>query len=180
MLNANLNDIRALLEKTNFKCEILPASDQIPIDQLVVGLGPDEQDRVRYLVIRTAEQDLSSQDTLLGITSSARRYCEIQFHVVLPFRVNIENIPDTARLILLLNKGMELPGFELSEVDQIVLYRHAFVVPEDDLDERIVLSLVGMVQVLLQAFTQPLEIVATGQQSLQAVLESVRQMPNMT
>lgn len=179
MLNANLNDIKSLLEKTDFTCEILPASDKIPINQLVAGLGPDTENRVRFLIIRTAEQDLSSHDALLGITAPIRRYQEIQLLSVLPFQVNAENIPDTARLILLLNKGMELPGFELSEVDGIVLFRHAFVVPEDALDERILLSLVGMIQMLLDAFTELLEDVATGAQSLQEALEIARQMPEM-
>lgn len=179
MLNANFYDIKSLLEKTNFKCEILPASDKIPVDQLIVDLGPDEQDRVRLLVIRTAVQDLSSQDFLLGTTSPIRKYQEIQLHVVLPFLVNMENIPDTARLILLFNKGIELPGFELSEIDQIVVFRHAFVAPEDDLDERILLSLVGMIQVLLQTFAQTLEAVATGKETLLGVLENARKVPNV-
>lgn len=162
MINANLNEIKNLIEHLRYKCQILECSERIPIDQLIVELDRDAQDRSRFLVIRAANQELSSQDALFGINSSPRNYQELQFIVTLPFFVKDEKIFEISRLILLLNKGIELPGFELSEVDHLIYYRYALIVPEDDLDERILLSLIGMIQLLLEAFTEIFEAVATS------------------
>lgn len=174
MLKANLLEIRKLLEKFQFECEILHKSDKIPIDQLIVKLADDPQARSQLLIIRATSQNLASQDELIGFKSEVRNYQELQLIVTLPFSISDSQIPDLARLILLLNKGMELPGFELSEVDLLIFFRHAFVVPEDDLDERILLSLVGMIELLLATFSETLEAVATGKRSLREVIEEAQ------
>jgi hypothetical protein len=174
MLKATLHDIKKFLEIRNYTCTILNKSEFIPVDQLVIELMHDSQERARLLLIRTTKQDLSSSDTLLGIKSKSRIYQEIQFIVTLPFQVIDEQIPDVARLLLLLNKGLELPGFELSEADRLIFFRHAFVVPEDDLDERIFLSLMGMIELVLDAFAGTLEKVATGTQTLREVIEEAK------
>jgi hypothetical protein len=176
---ANLEEIKALLETKQFKCEILPPSEQIPFNQLVIALDPDYLDRPRILIIRSISRDLSASDELIGITSEKKSYREIHLIAVLPFQTVENCFAETARFIMLLNKGMELPGFELSEVDRLIFYRHAFVIPEDGLDERILFSLVGMVELLLDSFSESLESVATGKQSLREILEQVQQMINM-
>ncbi|MBA2367439.1 MAG: hypothetical protein H0V82_00260 [Candidatus Protochlamydia sp.] len=178
MVYANLEEIKILLESKLFKCEVLAPSEQMPLDQLVVSLDPDYLNQPRLLIIRSTPRDLSVNDELIGITSEKRKYCEIHLIAGLPFQIGESYIADTARFILLLNKGMELPGFELSEVDRLIFFRHAFVVPENDLDERILFSLVGMVQVLLEAFSESLEAVAIGKQSLRETLDQVQQMIN--
>lgn len=176
MVVATLHDIKKFLEVRNYTCTILNKSELIPMDQLVVELSPDSQERTRLLLIRAIRQNLSASDGLLGIKSQLRIYEELQLIVTLPFQVLDECIPDTARLVLLLNKGMELPGFELSEVDRILFFRHSFVVPEDDLDERILLALVGMIELILDAFADTLEKVATGTQSLSDVVKEAQNM----
>ncbi|MBA3238470.1 MAG: hypothetical protein H0T62_09025 [Parachlamydiaceae bacterium] len=174
MLKATLNDIKKFLEIRNYPCTILNKSEFIPVEQLVIELMRDSKERARLLLVRATQQNLSASDALLGIKSKIRIYQEIQFIVTLPFQVVDEQIPDAARLILLLNKGLELPGFELSESDRLIFFRHAFVVPEDDLDERIFLSLVGMIELVLDAFAETLEKVATGKQSLREVIEEAK------
>jgi hypothetical protein len=175
-MKAKLNEIKLLLEQKLFNCQILASTETVPIEQLAVKLANDIKDRDQFLVIRAVNQDLSSQDALLGIASPPRNYQELQFIVTLPFFVIDEKITDISRLLLLLNKGIELPGFELSEVDRLIYYKHAFVVPEDDLDERILLSLVGMIQLLLDAFTDIIEAVATGPLSFQKVVENAQKL----
>lgn len=176
MINADLNLIKDLLERLNYKCKILEKTEAIPANQLVVELDRDIQGRDRYLVIRVANQNLASQDALFGIKSTPRNYQELQLISSLPFFVNDEKIPDISRLILLLNKGLELPGFEFSEVDRLIYYRYAFVVPEDALDERILLSIIGMIQFVLEAFNDLFEAVATGTLTFQEVVEEAQQL----
>ncbi|MBA3604139.1 MAG: hypothetical protein H0W50_11000 [Parachlamydiaceae bacterium] len=176
MLNANLDTIKTFLEALDYTSVIIPKSNDIPKDQLLIKLDPDFKSRERFLLIRTASQDLCANDALLGIQSPVQKYQELQFIVTLPFYILDGQIPDLARLILLINKGMEIPGFELSEVDKMIFYRHAFVVSEDHLDERILLSLVGMIEVLLETFSEMLESVAIGTKSLQQIVEEAKKM----
>lgn len=176
MLIAGLKEIQKFLEEHNFSCTLLPLSEKLPIDQLVIELVRDSQARERVLLIRAARQDLSQNDALLGITSRPQNYQELQLIVTLPFYVIEAQIPEVARFILLLNKGMELPGFELSEVDRLIFFRHACVVPEDHLDERILLSIIGMIEILVDTFGSQLEAVATGAQSLQQIVEEAQRM----
>lgn len=178
MLKANLVEIKKLLEKFRYTCEMLNKSEEFPIDQLIVKLEDDYQARTQLLIIRASSQNLSSQDARIGLKSNARNYQELQLISTLPFHILDNQIPDLARLILLLNKGMELPGFELSEVDHLIFFRHAFVVPEDDLDERILLSLVGMIELLLSTFTETLEAVAIGNRSLREIIEDAQKKVN--
>ncbi len=173
MLNANLNDIKNFLETENYNCAIIQKSKEIPVDQLLVWLSQDSKKNDHILVIRTTKQDLSKNDKLLGIKSKKKNYQELQLIVKLPFNILDAYIPDLARLILILNKGMELPGFELSEIDRLVFYRHAFVISEDALDKRIMLSLMGMITLLLDTFTETLEAVAIGSKTLQQIVDEV-------
>lgn len=177
MLHANLKDIKKFLEKKHYlNCAFLPKNNTMPIDQLIVKLDSDAQGRERLLLIRAAQQNLCANDAILGIDSKAKNYQELQFIVTLPFYVMEAQIPDVARFILLLNKGMELPGFELSEVDHLIFFRHAFVVPEDHLDQRILLSIIGMIELLVESFAENLESVATGKQSLQQMVDEAQKV----
>ncbi len=179
MIIANLDNIKSFLEKYNYNSVIITKSTESPIDQLVVKLDQDSKNREQFLLIRTATQDLCANDALLSIHSPIQKYQEIQLIVTLPFFALENQIPDIARLILLLNKGMEIPGFELSEVDKMIFYRHAFVVPEDQLDERIIISLVGMIEMLIETFSEMLENVSIGAQSLQEIVEEAKKMIEM-
>ncbi len=58
----------------------------------------------------------------------------------------------------------------------MIFYRHAFVVSEEHLDERILLSLVGMIEVLLETFSEMLESVANGTKSLQQIVEEAKKL----
>src|SRR5215207_8099246 len=117
MVLANLEEIKAFLEAKQFNCEILGSSEQIPLDQLIIPLDPDYLNRPRFLIIRLIPRDLTVNDDLIGITSKQRGYREIHLIAGLPFQIAENSLGEAARFILLLNKGMELPGFELSEID---------------------------------------------------------------
>lgn len=175
MLNANLKDIKSLLEKANYACEILKKSEKIPIEQLVIGLDQDRAGRPLLLVIRTLTQEIANQDALLGITAPYKSYQALQLIVTLPFLVKDTQASDIARLVCFINKGMEFPGFEFSEVDRLIFFRHTLVVPENELDERILLSLVGMIQVLVDLFSETFESVANEQDSIQNIIEDAKQ-----
>lgn len=176
MINANLNEIKKLLETKNYACEILNKSAEIPCDQLVIALELDKKQRSRLLLIRSIKQNLSAADSLTNIKTKHKSYKELQFILTLPFLVDTRQIGEIARLILLLNKGMELPGFELSEVDHLIYFRHSFLVPEDQLDERILLTLTGMIEMIVDVFSDILESVATDAKTLREVVEEAQRV----
>ena len=106
-MNAQLNDIKSFLENYKFYCEIIPSTEEMPIDQLAITLDPDRENRQRLLVIRSQPQDLAQNDTLLDLQLKEKTYLEMHFISTLPFIVEKNCFDQTARLILLLNKGME-------------------------------------------------------------------------
>lgn len=173
---AKLNEIKTFLDSLRYPSHIVAPTEGIPTDQLAVVLEPDEFQRGRLLIIRSLPQDLSTMDGLLGITSSKRSYREIHLIVTLPFYVSEEKMAETARTILLINKGLAIKGFELSEADRLIFFHHAFVVPEDDLDARILLSLFGMIEILLETLSQTIESVATGKQPLAEIIRQAEDM----
>lgn len=175
-MNKILGKIKVWLENYRYSCVILGKSEALSIDQLLISLAPDEKERPRLLIVRSIDQDLCSQDDAIEINVPKKCYYQLQFIVSLPFTVSDSHISDLARLLLLLNKGMELPGFELSEVDRHVFFRTATVFSEDCLDQRIILSYIGMIEMLLDAFSENLEAVATGTRSFRSILDEIGEM----
>jgi hypothetical protein len=171
---ATLAGLKTYFSSHGFDCEILEKSAEFETEQLIVALGPDEKGRDLVLSVRSSalpidqKQFSSSKEAVEGSTKS---YNFLQFACCLPFKVQESALWEMARMILLLNKGLELPGFELSEVDGIVYYRYVLPVVDNHVEETLLICLFGTIDFLVKGFTDKLEQIATGAKTAQQLVE---------
>lgn len=161
MIKSDIKSIQEFLEKQGMKCVYTPSSDISPFDQLYVPMGVDDQQRDLLLQIRVIEEDLAEAQQLFKLPSKPSKHHIVQLYCGLPFAVKPEHAGDVARLILLLNKSFGLPGFEFSEVDNLVYFRHVILAVEQ-LDELILMIIIGNMMRYIDTFSLPLERVGVG------------------
>lgn len=172
MVKANMNSINEFLEKQEMDCHLIPQNEEIPSDILFVTMGVDEKGRDLLMQISLAEEDFSESFELFDLEKSSPKRYVIHVFMALPFMVKDQFVGDISRLILLLNKTMRLPGFGFSEVDRMIFFSNKLMITEE-LDELMLMSLVGNVITYVDAFEEPLEVVADGRMSFSDIIKSL-------
>ncbi len=155
-----LESIQQFFQKEELTCEIVKANKDFPIDQLFVRLDVDNEGRDITLQLKLTEHDLSTEEAAIP-------YHQLQFFLGLPFLVTAETNTETARLLHLINKSLELPGFEYSEVDGLVYYRHVLTLPTKGIPVTLLMSMLGMIMFLHDSFAVVIESVANGSKTLE-------------
>ena len=90
----------------------------------------------------------------------------IQLSVTLPIDVKEEGVADLARLLLLLNKGLELPGFGLSEPDEACYFKHVLRCQRQTVETSKILALTDYTELILSMFLSAIQEVAEGKITL--------------
>lgn len=177
MVLATLTGLKAYFSSHGFDCDILSQGEELKTEQLFVALGPDEKGRDLMLSIRSAElplnQALLQQEEKKQ--EEPKSYHLLQFACCFPFRVEEKAFGEMARMLFLLNQGLELPGFELSEAERIVYYRYVLPVVDKHIEEVLLISLFGTVDYLIKSFLPRLESIATGAKSAQELIDEANQ-----
>lgn len=171
MIKASLTSIQAFLEKQEMNCSFSPKTDTIPFDQLILPLGIDKKSRDLVLLVQIFNEDLSQVHSVLNLPQEKSEYNVIQVIFTLPFQIQPEYAGEVARLIVGLNKSLEFPGFELSEVDRLIYFRSTYFAT-DVVDELILLTLIMNAMTQVELFSDTFESVAEGKQTLQDVINS--------
>ncbi len=165
-----LNHIQAILEQEKFSCVLYPATEQPSPARLLVFLGNDYKKREQILEITSQEQQLHKN---LTEYPSLTPYHRLQFRILFPFEVKEAALNQVASLILFLNQLLDLPGLELNELNNQVSYRYVWLVKEEGIDAKLVLSLVGTILLIMELFTQMIEYLADGTTTFNELLEEV-------
>lgn len=172
MIQATLAGLKTYFTSHGFDCDLLPKTEEREIEQLLVALGPDNKGRDLVLSVTSAElplnQELFSKNKVKDIKKT---YHFLQLACCFPFKVEEKSLWEMARMILLLNKGLELPGFELSEVDGVVFYRYVLPIVNSHVEEPLLICLVGTIDFLVKGFMEQLEEIATGAKTAQQVID---------
>lgn len=168
-----LNAIKSLLENEEYGCTLSPASQQIPVDRLLVFLGLDDKKRERLLEI-VASPPLPTQE--FALPSNAVLPIRIQFGVKLPFKVQDLSLNQASSLLLFLNQMLDMPGFELNELEGTILYRYVWIIHPTAIDGPLLMSILGAIMVNLGLFSDSIESVASGKMSFNDLLEEVVKM----
>ena len=85
-------------------------------------------------------------------------------------------ICDLARLLHLLNKELDLPGFGLDEMAGAVFYRLMLPTPKHKIDGDLLLAFIKTVEHVCQMFSQPIEAVGSGQMTLDQILAKAQEI----
>lgn len=162
-----LKDLEAALKNENYDSHFLEPMDEFPYERLLAFLGVDYKKREKILEVTLQQQEFAEGD------SHAPGYVRLQFQSTLPFDVNELFTSQVASLLLFLNHLLELPGFEMSEVDSKVRYRYVLLTDSQGVDAKVCFAIIGIIILILDLFTETIEKVASGEMTFNELLENI-------
>jgi hypothetical protein len=165
-----LSLVQKLLNEKTPHCHLVKASKEVPFDRLIVFLGTDTKKRERLLEIVESQPHLSEELTLPDFTALFQR---LQFRVQLPFQVQDFTLSQMTSLLLFINRFLDLPGFELDELEGKVSYRYVWLTQTQTIDSSLLDHLVGMISLNLALFTEIIESIAEGKISFNDLLAQI-------
>jgi hypothetical protein len=102
----------------------------------------------------------------------------LQLLVFIPTDFKKEAICDMARLLHLLNKELDVPGFGMDEKAAIVFYRVMLPTPKKKIDSELLLAYLKTIEHVCQMFATPIEAVGFGQATLDEILQKAEELDN--
>ena len=165
-----LERIKKILEKEEFDCTLSQGTEHVPFDRLLVFLGLDGKERERMVEIIAGQQQVSPEFIL---PKAAILPYRVQFRVHLPFEVEDIALNQVASLILFLNQFIDLPGFELNELEGKVLYRYVWIMQPSSIDSTLIMSIMGGIMLNIGMFCDTIESLADGKTSFNELLSQI-------
>lgn len=170
-----LHLIQNFLEKQQFDCIFIEATPEIPIDRLVVTLGQDSKQRSFILAVQAAQIEIPKE---FATENADQLPFRLQFSVALPFTIDDLALNQVASLILFINQYVDLPGFELNELNGIASYRYIWLTKKASCDFTLVVSIIGSILLNLNLFSDMIELLADGKVTFNDLLEKVLKAVN--
>lgn len=87
-----------------------------------------------------------------------------------------ESVADLARLLHLLNKELDVPGFGMDELAGVVFYRLMLPTPKKKIEEDLLLAYLKTADHVCQMFSTPIEAVSSGQMTLDQILAKAHEL----
>lgn len=87
-----------------------------------------------------------------------------------------ESTADLARLLHLLNKELDVPGFGMDEMAGVVFYRLMLPTPKKKIDEELLVAYLKTAEHVCQMFSTPIEAVSSGQMTLDQILAKAHEL----
>ncbi len=100
----------------------------------------------------------------------------LQLLVFIPCELKKEAVSDMARLLHLLNKELDIPGFGMDEKAAVVFYRVMLPTPHKKIDSELLLAYVKTVEHVCQMFATPVEAVGFGHATLDQILQKAEEI----
>lgn len=135
-----LKSIQETLDEEEFDCSFQAAREAERKDLVLVSLGQDSLGRNHELQISCI--DHPADESLF--TGEQHPHVAVTFSTTFLIDLNPETIYETARFISFLNTIVDIPGFELNELDNCIRYRYVFLGLPGGLDLSLLLTLVGV------------------------------------
>jgi hypothetical protein len=164
-----LNKLTQILNQEKLDCTLANPNDKK--GPLLLYLGTDTQERNRIVEISVTRQEM--KQTIDTSKETIPDFYQITFHFTFPSRFADYTLSDISSLVFLLNRLIELPGFEVNEVENSVYYRYVWLTTEAGMHPKIVLGIVGILMFLFDSFTEALESVGNGKLTLHELLKKM-------
>lgn len=165
-----LKKVKQILEKEKFECSLSPSTAEFPADSLLVFLALDPKKRERMLEIAAGQQQAGIE---FMMPQAAEIPYRIQFAVKLPFKVIDLALSQVASLLHFINQFIDLPGFELNEMDGEVIYRYVWIISPSVINAAFIMSIVGSMMLNLSLFAETIESLADGRMSFNDLLSQI-------
>tara|TARA_A100001015_G_C14515980_1_gene528481 strand:+ start:39 stop:524 length:486 start_codon:yes stop_codon:yes gene_type:complete len=156
-----LQSIQEYLNDQNVESVLETASASDPMDKLVLSMGEDKSQINLPLILRLIEEDN------LMYLHAIQPY---------PFEVKTSNLGEMARLLLMVNKAMQIPALGLSEVEPQVYFQYAYyssrkVLLGDDIDTLIHFSII-----FYQFYYEIIKKLAEGHTTLDVIIAEAKEV----
>jgi hypothetical protein len=152
MINLTLESLLNFMRQQNFEAEIQTETQQV------------------YTVLKIAQKEYP---LFLRVYDDGHL---LQLLAFIPCPVAAETVSDMARLLHLLNKELDVPGFGMDEVVGAVFYRLMLPTPKKKIDKELLLAFIKTVEHVCEMFATPIEAVGYGQVTLDDILKKVKDM----
>lgn len=170
-----LSTIKKELDKQEFESTLSSPDAMHPLERLVVSLGPDNKNRTRALEICVFQLVIPKEIANQHAQASPIR---VQFKVGLPFKIDDLALNQVASLLLFINPFLELPGFELNELTNVVSYRYIWLLKEHLYDSELLGHIMGAIILTLNLFADMIELLADGKATFNDLLEQIIDIVN--
>lgn len=87
-----------------------------------------------------------------------------------------KGVADLARLLHLLNKELDVPGFGMDEMAGVVFYRLMLPTPKKKIESELLLAYLKTVEHVCKMFSTPIEAVSSGQMTLDQIIAKAHEL----
>ena len=102
----------------------------------------------------------------------------IQLITYIPSQLSKITLNETARLLHILNKEVDMPGFGLDENALLIFYRQVLPLHQRQIDEDLFLSYLNTSEQITQLFNSAIQAVASGKATPEVALKEILQQSN--
>lgn len=166
-----LKHIGSLLTSEKVDNTFIAASEAQPTPMLAAYVGNDYKNRERSVAIFAQPQTLKLAPNKL--LNKEGTYIRVQFQLVFPFQTTDQTASDTATVLHFINRVLELPGFEMDELQNRVLYRYVWLTDYPGNDSTLIISILGLIAMTLDLFTESIEKIASGESTFNELLKEI-------
>lgn len=99
----------------------------------------------------------------------------LQLLAFIPCTMKPEMVADTSRLLHLLNKELDIPGFGMDETTPVIFYRCMLPIKNEEVDETVLDAYLSSIQIICKSFTPVIASVAFGAATFEEVLKKSRE-----
>lgn len=169
--NEMLDQIQAVLEREKVNCFLAEAAEGKSQPRLLAFLGNDYKNRERFLEIMALPQISTGMPHRQK--EAKQDYIYVQFEFAFPFEVVEKAVSDISNVLHFVNRMIDLPGFEFDELNDKVFFRYVHLASKIEEDSFLYISILGLIMMALDLFTETLEKIATGQATFDQLLEQM-------
>ncbi|MBA3722810.1 MAG: YbjN domain-containing protein [Parachlamydiaceae bacterium] len=152
MINMIPADLLAYLRKNNYEADIQEETQQV------------------YTILKISEKEYP---LFLRIFDEGHL---LQLLAFIPTPLPTEVVSDMARLLHLLNKELDVPGFGMDEIVGAVFYRLMLPTPKKKIDGEVLIAFIRTIEHVCKMFATPVEAVGHGQITLDDILKKINEM----
>jgi hypothetical protein len=150
-MTTELSHLASFLKQQGYHNQLISETGTVPIEQLLVLLGKDYQERTLQLEILFIPK-IEELDVL-------------QFFILMPYKLEQVAILDLSRFILFINQELPLGSFGINESRGWIYYRHLNPCFKKEIKDNLILKTMWMINYIINTFNPFIEEVATDRKN---------------
>jgi hypothetical protein len=152
MINMTPESLLAYMRKHNYEADIQADTQQV------------------YTILKISEREYP---LFLRVFDDGHL---LQLLAFIPSQLEKNIIPDMARLLHILNKELDVPGFGMDEMAGVVFYRLMLPTPKKKIDGELLVAFLKTIEQVCTMFAAPIEAVGQGHMTLDEILKKAEEM----